>query len=169
MKEIRYILVLVIGGTLFWVGTGLFATHLRPPHADWIRVIPDIDGRGSMNLTTSTLEITGEKWEVHWGSPPSPAQCVVEVYNASTDEKLQEFTLSSGETKELNITGSFYLKIQVYGSEGPWYISMSEYKPTPIRKWIAWIAVIGIASLVVFFGYKKLRRAQSSTSDKLRH
>ena len=167
MKEIRYILILVIGGVLFWVGTGLLATQLPPPPpSKWHDVIPRIEGSGPMNLTTSTFHITGKKWDV-WSydePPPDLAQWVVEVYDASTDEKLQEFTLSSDakiyDVKELNIRGSFYLKIQVSGNIGNWHITVMEYKPPPrFPTWIALIAVIGVASLVAFFGYKRLRDA----------
>ena len=165
MKEIRYILILAIGCVLFWVGTVLIVTQLRPPPSDWRMVIPSIEGSGLMNLTTSTFNITGEKWSVGWyAAPPDPAQCFVEVYNASTDEKLQEFTLYDNYnnytkiSKELNITGSFYLKIQVSGNKS-WSVRVRVYKPPPrFPTWIPWIAVIGITSLVAFFGYKKLRR-----------
>lgn len=168
MKKIRYILILVIGSVLFWVGTSLLVTQLRPPPSNWPAVIPEIEGRGSTNLTTSAFNITGEKWKVAWHAPfrelynTSGIQLFVEVYNASTNEKLQEFAFSGNFTKsygskELNTTGSFYMKIQVYGN-ATWQVRVREYKPPPgFPAWIAWIAAIGVASLVAFFGYKKLR------------
>ncbi len=153
MKEIRYILVLVIGVVLFAVGMGLALTY-RPP-SDWIKIIPAVAGSGSMNLTTITFDITSEKWLVSVGIDyPSQyslvARFVVEVYNASTDEKLQEFTLSTNgvdisDIRLLKMTGSFYLKIQAYGVYGPigsWAIQVSEYNPSEFPTWIAFIVVI---------------------------
>jgi hypothetical protein len=166
MKQIRFILILAIGGVLFWVVLGLGLSY-QPP-SDWVNVIPSIDRLGSMNLTTSTFNITSDKWGV-FSSVRYPSQYSlsarfdVEVHNASTDEKLQQFTLSTdfvqiSDSKELSLTGSFCLKIQVYGVYGEighWGIQAKEYNPQPsFPIWATVIAVIGIALLVVLIGYE---------------
>jgi len=164
MKEIRYILILVIGSALFWVGVGLALTHPLP--SDWIKVIPNVAGSGSMNLTTSTFDVTSETWLVSTrldltSQYSRGARLIVEVYNASTDEKLQEFTFTLStdgvvfsESHVLKMTGSFYLKIQAYGRIGLWAIEVEEYKPSEFPTWIEFIVMIGIALIVVVFGYE---------------
>jgi len=95
MKDTRYILYLVIGSVLFWVAVVQIVTYQPPP--DWINVIPTIEGYISKNLTTSTFDVTSEKWQIlFWpsGSVP-PDKCAIEIYDASTDMKLREFTLST--------------------------------------------------------------------------
>ena len=170
MKQIGYILILAIGGYLFCVGVALIPWMLS---SNWSSVIPPIEGFGSMNLTTSAFDITDEKWTVYWDfilptNYSIAGRCYVEVYDALTDEKLQKVGLPSGlrySFREIKVKGSFYLKIQVYGEYGPigpWEFKVEECKPREFSIWIAWIVVLGIASLVTFFGYKKLRHKRSS-------
>jgi hypothetical protein len=160
MKKILYIIVVVIGVCLFWVVSMLFFTS--SPSSEWREVIPTIEGGGSMNHTTSTFNISAEKWLLYWEPrEPNPNhKCFVEIFNASTDEKLGELTLATNWqlvrvfSEELQIRGSFYLKIQIMSTRG-WQIKVFEYSPQP--DWLAWIVVIGIALVAVFVGYQTFR------------
>ncbi len=169
MKKIRYMLILVIGGVLFWVALGQIMVYQPPP--DWINAIPTIGGQMSKNLTTSAFNITRETWAVRWGAPPHPAICGIEVYNASTDEKLQEFTIPEDAYNRTSLPdyaysmfvflkgkGSFYLKIQVYvpfRETGSWQVAVVEFKPAwTFKTWITCITVIGIGLPVVYIGYE---------------
>jgi len=171
MKEIRHILILVIGVVLFSVAAGWILTD-QPPPSDWTNVIPTITGNKSMNITTSTFKVASEKWEIVWWPRDSNPldKCAIEIYNASTDMKLQEFILStdwpeiSTGSEDIRTTGSFYLKIQVYQSQlgalngMPWTIRVREYKPQPpFHVWIALIIVIGIAIILVYLGYESYK------------
>jgi len=166
MKEIRFILILVIGGVLFWaVVAELGVLTQQSPTPDWRYVIPAIRDVKSMNITTSTFNVTGEKWQVLWYPGVSNPQdwCFVEIYNASTNVKLQEFNWSetNAESGDIKTIGSFYLKIQVYKSQVVdaryhWTIAVWEYKPQPPppQVWLALIILIAIATALAYIGYE---------------
>lgn len=162
MKVTRHILILAIGGVLFWVALGQYATSQS--HLDWIDVIPYMHGQTSKNLTTSAFNVTGEKWGISWWPGGSGNKCTIEIYDASTDMKLQEFTLSvnwpevSAGTGDIETTGSFYLEIQVYTRiehVESWIIRVREYKPQPpFLLWISWIIVVSATLAIGWVGYE---------------
>jgi len=162
-QEIMFILILAAGVVVFSVFWGWSFTYHPPP--DWKDVIPGVSGDKSTNITTGTFNVTVEQWSIVWwpsGSSPLD-KCAIEIYNASSDVKLQEFTLATN-GQETSVQhagagakGSYYLKIQVYDSveyEGSWYIRVLQYRPEPpYEVWIGWIVVIGIAAFLVYIGY----------------
>ncbi len=167
-QETKVILVCVIGILLFVILIGPVYTYLSHPPSDWVDVIPPIRGGTPMNLTTSTFNVTGEKWYIGWWPAEcSPLdKCTIKLCNASTDMKLQEFALStqwpevSAGTENIKTIGSFYLEIQVtcevcQRSDEAWIIRVREYKPQlPFGLWISWIIVIGVGLTIVFVGYE---------------
>jgi len=164
IREIRYIAILVIGVVLF-SAVGVWILTYKPP-SDWENVIPTISGAKSTNITTDTFNITGEKWQIGWWPSSSLDKCGIEIYNASTDMKLQQFTISTTgaevntDSGDIEETGSFYLEIQVnVGQEyGSWIIRVREYKPQPpFHVWIVWIIVMGIATMLVYLGYESYK------------
>jgi hypothetical protein len=119
-----------------------------------------------VNHTTNTFNISAEKWLLYWrpGEPNPNDECFVEIYNASTDEKLGELTLATDwehsyvRSEELHIRGSFYLMIQVNIRSGNWeiwHIRIFEYNPQLDSCMVlGWIVVIGIASVAVICVYQ---------------
>jgi hypothetical protein len=128
-----------------------------------ISVIPAIGGYGSKNFTTNTFNISTEYWLLRWEPSESNPnhKCFVEIYNASTDEKLGELTLATDWlrhyvwSEKLHIRGSFYLEIQVVTLARTWRIIVFAHNPQPdLRIWVSWIVVIGIVSVAVICGYQ---------------
>lgn len=166
-KVIVFILILVIGSVLFWVVTTELFILTPNPASDWRDVTPAISDKRSMNITTSTFNVVGEKWQVIWWPSGSDPQdwCGVEIYNASTDMRLQEFTLSttwpeiSTGSGDIETTGSFYLKIQAYKTGADvrysWTVAVREYMPQPrFDVWLALIVLICIAVVLAYIGYE---------------
>jgi len=164
LKEIRYIVVLAIGGILFWVFLGTYYPS-QPVPSGWVKVIPTIGGFQSTNVTTNTFNITAKEWEIRsYFSLVYNGHFVIEVYNASNNEKLENFMFSTNSHDSvihtLKSTGSFYLRIQIEVFEGAeiynaWWIAIYEYIPVGFQSWILPIIVgAGIALLVMFFGYE---------------
>ena len=164
MKEITYIIILTIGCILFWVLPHIiyYPSERRP---DWVSITPTIKGFQSTNLTTSTFNITAAKWEIRsYFRSVYDGHFVIEVYNASNNEKLQSFMFSTNShdyvIHQLKSTGRFYLRIQIEIFEAleidyAWQIAIYEYKPVGFQRWIPDIIVgAGIALLVMFFGYE---------------
>jgi len=166
-REITFMVILIIGGTLSFL-VGVWIMTYTPP-SNWKNAVPSMSDVKSMNITTSTFSVTREWRITFFPSNPGPREytpisCAVEIYNASTDVMLRELNLTTVDDmvrENVEITGSFYLKIQVHKSlwyGGSWAIRVEEYDPPPpFHLWVAGILLIGVAAGLAYLGYKTYR------------
>ena len=117
--------ILLLFTNVAWINHNF---QIQQPTNGWIEVL---SWDSETYHRTITFRITGEEWYIAWGFAGyvQGTRCNVTVYDAYNDKVVKTLSFTNDDNKSyFNLTGRFYLIINVYGSVKDWSIHVSEYR-----------------------------------------
>ena len=123
------LLVLLAVSNITWAIYHHFQLQQIKPAKGWSNVLT---WWGTERTNKSkTFDIVGEEWWILWtfNGNTEGAGCDTSVYDSYTNNTLKSVSLTCyGDKDYLNLTGRFYLTVNVYGDIDNWTIHVSEYR-----------------------------------------